>query len=308
MSDKGLLLSLAAAWFALFHFLGNSTFGYVDSPSLFGWLWGAYSSSSFPGGPIVKLLNADDGYCVLIPFLVLGLFWSRRQQWLAIHRETWWPGLVGLALATVLHVLGYLVQQPRVSLVAFLGGGYALIALVWGWRFAAGVFFPYVLLVFCVPLGTVSDPITVPLRQVSTDVSVVIVRDVLGIPVIQQGVQISDPRGAYTYEVAAACSGIRSLIALFALATIYGFLTFTRLWKRLLVILLVVPLTLAGNILRLVCIVIASEAFGRSAGEFVHDWFGFVTFGLALLVLFGVGNWLREPASARVPGGLPQAA
>jgi len=306
MPDKGLLLSLAAAWFALFHFLGNSTFGYVDSPSLFGWLWGAYSSSSFPGGPIVKLLNADDGYCVLIPFLVLGLFWSRRQQWLAIRRETWWPGLVGLALATMLHVLGYLVQQPRVSLLAFLGGGYALIALVWGWRFAAGVFFPYVLLVFCVPLGTVSDPITVPLRQVSTDVSVAIVRDVLGIPVIQQGVQISDPRGAYTYEVAAACSGIRSLIALFALATIYGFLTFTRLWKRLLVILLVVPLTLAGNILRLVCIVLASEAFGQRAGEFVHDWFGFVTFGLALLVLFGVGNWLREPASARVPGGLPQ--
>lgn len=308
MPDKGLFLSLLAAWFALFQFLGNSTFGYIDSPSLFGWLWGAYTSSSLPGGPIVKLLNADDGYCLLIPFLVLGLFWSRRREWLAIRRRTWWPGLLGLALATVLHVIGYLVQQPRLSVVAFLGGGYALIALVWGWRFAGGCFFPYVLLVFCLPLGSLSDPLTVPLRQVSADISVLMVRDVLGIPVIQQGVQISDPRGAYNYEVAAACSGIRSLIALFALATIYGFMTFTRSWKRLLVVLLVVPLTLAGNVLRLVCIVVAAEAFGRKAGEFLHDWFGFVTFGLALLVLFGVGNWLRDPARGRVPEGLPQTA
>ncbi len=308
MPDKWLFLGLLAAWVALFQFLGNSTFGYVDSPSLFGWLWMAYSSSPIPGGPIVKLLNADDGYCVLIPFLVLGLFWSRRERWLAVPRRTWWFGVVGLGLATMLHVLGYLVQQPRVSLLAFLAGGYALIGLVWGWRFAQSVFFPYVLLLFCVPLGTVSDPITVPLRQVSTDVSVMVARDLLGIPVIQQGVQISDPRGTYTYEVAAACSGIRSLIALFALATIYSFLTFTRVWKRLFLVLLVVPLTLAGNILRLVCIIVASEAFGQGAGEIVHDWFGFVTFGLALLVLFGVGNWLRDPAPDRVPEGLPQTA
>jgi exosortase/archaeosortase family protein len=51
---------------------------------------------------------------------------------------------------------------------------------------------------------------------------------------------------------------------------------------------------LAGNVARLVCIVVASEAFGRAAGEFVHNWFGFVTFAMALGVMFGLGHWLRD--------------
>ena len=38
LPNKGLFLVLLAAWLALFHFLGNSTFGYVDTPSLLGWM------------------------------------------------------------------------------------------------------------------------------------------------------------------------------------------------------------------------------------------------------------------------------
>src|SRR2546426_200125 len=37
MPDKSIFFVLLAAWFALFHFLGNSTLGYVKTPSLFGW-------------------------------------------------------------------------------------------------------------------------------------------------------------------------------------------------------------------------------------------------------------------------------
>lgn len=303
--DKTVFLVLLGAWLALFHFLGNSTFGYVDTPSLFGWLWGACTATSLPGGTLERLLNADDGYCLLIPFLVLGLFWYRRQELLAVPRRTWWPGLIGLGLALSLHLLGYLVQQPRVSVVALLGGIYALMAAVWGWRFAVASFFPYVLMIFCLPLGSLAEPITVPLRQVSTDISVAIVRGGLGIPVLQEGVQITDPRGSYHYEVAAACSGIRSLIALFALATIYSCVTFRRLWKRGFTVLMVLPLALVGNVLRLVCIIVAAQAFGPAAGEFVHNWFGFITFGLALLALFGLGAWLRDsepaPGTAEVP-------
>jgi len=295
--DKGIFGLLVAGWFLLFHFLGNSTFGYIASPSLFGWLWGVYTTSTVPGGVLTRLMNSEDGYCVLIPFVVLVFYWIRRQDWLGVPRRWWWPGLVFLAMAAGLHILGYLIQQPRVSLVALLGGLYALIALVWGWRFAGAGFFPYVLLGFCVPLGALAEPITIPLRQVSTDIAVAVVRGGLGISVIQQGVQIIDPKGTYLYEVAAACSGIRSLITLFALTTIYGFLTFRRTWKRLLMVLMAFPLALMGNVIRLVCIIVAAEAFGHEAGEFVHNWFGFVTFALALAVMFGLGHWLREPAA-----------
>jgi exosortase len=309
LSDKGMLFGLLAAWLALFHFFGNPTMGYINTPSLFRWLWNVYTASSVGGGVVAKLMDADDGYCVLIPFLVLGLFWSRRKALLEVRRYVWWPGLVLLGAAVLLHVFAFLVQQPLVSMVAMLGGVYVLVALVWGRHFAVASFFPMVLLVFCVPLGSLAEPVTVPLRQVSADISVFTVRNILGIDVIQRGVQIMDSRGHYHYEVAAACSGIRSLITLFALTTIYGFLTFRKPWKRLLIIALTIPLTLLGNVTRLVCIIVASEAFGHGAGEFVHDWFGFITFAMAMGAMFAVGYWLREePLAGASSAGISQPA
>ena len=88
LPDKGLFLVLLAAWLAMFYFVGNSTFGYVDTPSLFHWMYNAYNSQS---------PTADDGHGNLIPFVVLGLFWWKRQELLAQPLKTWWPGLILLS-------------------------------------------------------------------------------------------------------------------------------------------------------------------------------------------------------------------
>ena len=295
--DKALFFAVALTWLAWFHFLGNSTFGYIDTPSLFGWLNTAYNA---PG--------SEDGHGNLIPLLVLGLLWWKRDRLRKVPTAVWWPGLFGLAGAVVLHLLGYIVQQPRVSVVALVLGLYAIVATVWGWRMAREIAFPYALMVFCVPLGALAEPLTVPLRHLSTQITVGVVRHGLGIPILQEGVQLADPRGAYQYEVAAACSGINSLITLLVLTTVYAFVSFSRPWKRGVVVALALPLAVAGNVLRLVTIILASEAFGRRAGEFVHEWFGFVTFALAMGGLLTVGHWLREPADRRGEGLAPEIA
>jgi exosortase len=284
--DKGLFLGLLAAWLLVFHFLGNATYGYIDSASLFSWLKNAYDA---PG--------SDDAHGNLMPFVVLALFWWKREDLARVTPRAWWPGLFGLAGAMGLHVLGFAAQQPQVSVVAMFAGIYALMATVWGWRLAIAAFFPFVMFVFCVPLSGVAEPLTVPLRGVSADVAVFVSRDLLGIPILQVGVQLVDPHGRYTYEVAAACSGMRSVITLLALTTAYGWVNFDAWWKRGFVISLAIPLALMGNVFRLVSIVIAAEAFGQEAGAFVHDWFGFVTFAMALGVLMLVGHWLSEPAA-----------
>jgi len=293
MPDKGMFLGLVAAWLALFVFLGNSTFGYIDSRSLPVWMYKAYNAP-----------NSEDGHGTLIPLVVLGLLYWKRTELLAAPKASWTPALAFLAVATGMHVLGYVIQQPRVSIIALFTGLYALAGLVWGWRFALAIFFPFVLFAFCVPLGSLAEPITIPLRKISTDISVVLVRHALGIPIIREGVQLMDPKGAYTYEVAAACSGIRSLITLLALTTIYGFITFRRSWKRVFMVGMALPLAIMGNVARLVTIIVAAQAFGQKAGEWVHDWFGFVTFAMALAVMLGLGHWLREP-EALAPAAAP---
>ena len=296
MADKPLFLGLLVAWLALFHFLGNSTFGYVASPSVFQWMYVAYT-----------IPNSEDSHGLLIPWVVLALLWWKREELAAVPRASWPAGLILLLGLLGLHVIGYLIQQPRVSIVAMLAGIYVLMAVVWGWRLAWAAAFPFGLMVFCVPVGTLADPLTVPLRQISTDISVFTVKHLLGIPVVQVGVQIIDPKGGYHYEVAAACSGIRSLVTLFALTSIYGFISFRTPWKRALMVFIAAPLALLGNVIRLVGIVIAAEAFGQKAGELVHDWFGFLTFALALAVMIALGNWLREPADSP-PAPQPQPA
>jgi len=295
MPDKGLFFGLLLPWLALFHFWGNSTFGYVASPSLFSWMYTAYNYE-----------GSEDGHGNLVPFVVLGLLWWKRKQLLASPKSVWWPGLICLGLAAVLHVLGYVVQQQRLSIVALFAGVYALVALVWGKSFARASFFPFILFGFCVPLGALAEPVSIPLRQLSTNAAVVLARHFLGIPVVQDGVQIMDPKGAYSYEVAAACSGIHSLVTLLALTTIYGCVSFRTNWRRLVMVGLAFPLAMLNNVARLVSIVMAAEAFGRETGQFVHEWFGFVTFIGALVVMMVVGRWLREPAVC--PGALPAAS
>jgi exosortase len=290
LPDKGLFFALLLGWFGLFQFLGNSTFGYVDTPSLFGWMYNAYSAP-----------NSEDGHGLLIPLVVGALFWWKRKQLLALHKAPWWPGLFLVSLALLLHICGYVVQQPRLSIIALFAGVYALTGLVWGTAWLRASFFPFFLFVFCIPVGSLAESITFPMRLLVTKASVALSQVVLGIDVLRDGSQIFDPLGTFKYDVAPACSGIRSLISLLALTTIYGFLTFEATWKRLLMVVVALPLALVGNIARISAVIMTAEAFGQKAGSRVHDGAGFITFGIAIGCVMALSYWLRE--DRRAPAG-----
>ncbi len=283
LPEKPLFFGSAAMWVALFHFYGNSTFGYVDTPSLFRWLYSNYNG-----------VLTDDGHGNLIPWVVLGLFWWKRAELAAVSKQLWPPALIGVAAALFLHLIGYVGQQTRISTVGFFVGLYFLMGLVWGRAWLKACFFPYVLFVFAVPLGSLAEVITFPMRQLVTILSVGFSHIVLGVDVVRDGTRIFDPRGAYEYDVAPACSGIRSLISLLALTTIYGFVTFKTGWKRGITVLAALPLALIGNTVRIVAVILAAEAFGSKAGMRVHDGAGFITFGIAIGCIMLLGYYLRE--------------
>src|SRR6185436_12799420 len=258
--SKPLFLGLAALWFALFHFLGNSTLGYVDTSSLFGWLKWIYSRST------------DDEHGYLIPFIVAVLFWWKRDELLAVRKEPWWPAIVVVLFALALHALGYVVQQARISVVAFFIGLYGLTGVAWGFRWLRASFFPFFLFAFCLPLsGGPSEKISFPLRLMATKITALFSQTVLAINVYQDGNRIYDPSGAYQYEVAAACSGMRSLTATLAIALIYAFVALKSPLRRAIMIASAVPLAVAANVVRLTTIIVASEAFGHEAGQYVHN-------------------------------------
>ena len=266
LPDKPLFFALFVTWLVFFHFLGNSTLGYIDTHSLYAWMNWTYSTSK------------DDELGYIIPLIVLGLCYWKRDTLLAVPKHNWWPALVLVILALAIHLTGYVIQQARVSIVGFYFGIYSLTGLVWGPGWLKASFFPCLLFAFGVPVGTMAETVTVPLSHIASDITGWICGTLLGIDIIQEGVQISDSQRRYTYAIAAACSGLRSLIVTLAFFTIYGFVAFTKKWKTSLIILSAFPLAVAGNVLRLTLIILAAEMVetakpgdGQAAGNFVHD-------------------------------------
>jgi exosortase len=285
MPGKALFFALLGAWVALFSFLGNPTLGYVDSPSIFGWLEWIYGRSP------------DDDHGRLIPFVVLALFWWKRKELLDIPKSPWWPGLILLVMALGLHVVGYTIQQPQVCLVAFFAGIYALMGLTWGFGWLKASFFPCFLFAFCVPTANVLVPVAFPLRMAATKITAALCSGVLGIDVIQSGTKILDAMGQYQYEVAAACSGIRSLTATTAIALIYAFVAFKKPWQRAVMIASAMPLAVVSNVFRLSSIIVAAEAFGQKAGNWVHNssWVSLLPYIPAIGGMFVIGHLLARP-------------
>jgi exosortase len=287
MPNKGLFLVLLAAWLALFQFLGNSILGYIHTPSLFSWLYEAYNSPN-PAN--------DDGHGDFIPFLVVGLLWWKRKELLAQPLDIWWLGLLLFVLAMGLHILGYVLQQPRISVVALFAGIYGLTGLAWGREWLKKSFFPFFLFVFSIPLGDQAKLITFPLRLLVCQLVEAVSHWILGIDVMRIGTQLIDPSGTYQYDVQAACSGMRSFVAIFLLSTAYGFLAFRSPWKRILLMALAFPFAVLGNLLRMLLIIVAAELGGQGAGNYVHEStvISLIPYFPAFVGVFWVGAWMEK--------------
>ena len=281
LPDKKLFIAMLLAWLALFHFLGNSALGFIKTQSLFGWLWFVWETS------------ADDQYGMLVPFVVAYLFWDRRAEFLAVPKRNWWPALTLVVAGLLLHLLGFAVHQTRLSGAGFFLGLFGLTGLVWGWAWLRASFFPFFVFGFCLPLATIIEPLSQPLRG-GVAKSVVALARIGGADVQRVGTQIFDAAHTFNYDIVPACSGIRSVTMMFALTVIYGFMSFQTWWRRGVMLAAAIPLALAGNVIRLTLVIFISELFGQDAGSWVEQKLGFLTFLIALGCVIGLARLLRE--------------
>ncbi|MBI1176037.1 exosortase [bacterium] len=282
LPNKWFFALLSASWVALFHFYGNNTFGYHDTSSMFGWTRYAYS------------MSADDHYCLFIPFVVVALLIWKRNELIGISKSVWGPALLIFLIGVGMHIVGYLVQQVRISLLGFVVGLYGIGGVTFGKEWTKRTFFPMGLLVFMVPLGTLQDVLTLPLRIVVTKIAVSLGNLFLGLGYLANGSQILSPQGTPLFDVAPACSGIRSLVSMLVLAIIYAYTHFTEAWKRSTLIGLAFPLAILGNLTRITLVLIVGRSISIEAGAMVEQKLGFLTFAIALGGLLFVGKKIRE--------------
>ena len=315
----------AAAGFGLFQWFGNSTRGYIHTESLFWW-WGSHWLDP----------NAETQHGWLILGISLWLVWrnlkgaeggarnAERQSRVAdagagsstavsggsgVQLSAFSHQFFGAAAALfgglAAHLLGYVMEQTRISIAGALLFTWGVLVLGGGRSWGRAAAFPVAFLLFALPLN-VLDSVGFYLRLGVTDVAWHIAR-AFGCEVIRNGTQLLSPDGSYQYDVAAACSGVRSLMALSALSLLLGYLSFRSWWARLLVGALSLPYAFVGNVARILAIIVAAEWKGQEAGAVVHEWFGFLIFvivlGLVQLTVIAFERWAPRAAGAPGAGG-----
>jgi len=298
----------AAAGAAVFLFFGNATRGYIDTPSTVAWWvrqWLNPASETEHGWVILALAAWVFARNLRAARLPVPAEAEERGDAVA-------PALAMLA-ALALHAVGFVAQQTRLSILALLLFAWGVLALA-DRRWARAAAFPLGFLTFAIPVN-VLDSLGFWLRLGVIDVSAALAH-AAGLGVGRSGTQLFAPDGRYQYDVAAACSGVRSLMALLALSLLIGYLNFRAWWRRALGLALAVPLTFFGNVVRIVAIVGAAQLGGQRWGERAHDAMGPGVFAIVLGGVWVFSEWQRRrwperaaaSAAADVGGTVPEPA
>ena len=253
----------------------------------------------------------DDNYShgFLVPLIAGYFFW---QRWPDIKDRNVSPnsfGLVVVVLGAAQLLVAWLATEyftMRSSLIVILAG---LVLFWFGRDILKMVALPLGYLIFMVPIPyIIYDMLAFPLKLFVTKVSVEFLRFV-GVIVLREGNIIMFP--TTTLEVADACSGIRSLMSLLALAVAYAFFVQTSNARRLIIIVAAIPVAIATNALRVIVTGILAQWWGAKAAEgFFHEFAGMVVFLLAIILLVMVGALVKgRPGSdgKAVYGDVPPA-
>lgn len=253
------------------------------------WYWETLSA-------MIEIWARSDTYAhaFIVPPIALWLIWRKRDELLALPPSaSGWLALP-LALATFAWLLGQLTAVNALTQFALVVTLILAIMALLGLKISRHIAFPLVFLLFSVPIGDFMMP---KLMDWTAAFTVTALR-ATGIPVYQEGNQFVIPSG--NWSVVEACSGIRYIIASVTVGTLFAYLNFVSLRRRLLFILVSILVPVVANWLRAYMIVMLGHFSGNKLAVGVdHLIYGWVFFGIVIMGMFMIGaRWAEEPDSS----------
>ena len=254
-------------------------------------VWGALFYSSIASTVAIWYRSETFAHCfIILPICIYVI----KQKWPVISKQQCVPNYSILLLMVpvlALWLFGTLAQM----LVIEQGAAFLMLPLmIWavlGNKLARSMAFALIFWMFSVPAGEFLIP---QLQELTADITVWAIQ-LTDIPVYREGLYIAIPSGLF--EVAVACSGIRYLIASFTLGTLFAYLNYQSTKKRIVFILFSLALPLIANGIRAYGIVmIAHLSDMKYATGVDHLIYGWLFFGVVILIMFSIGNIWSEPA------------
>lgn len=227
------------------------------------------------------------GYVVLP--IALWLVWRKRHALMAAEVRPDLRLLILIAASAGLWMVARLMNINVVEQYAYVALLIGAAWLILGHAASRVILFPLFFLLLMVPNGDNFLPL---LMDIATDITVFTLR-LWGLPVYREGTFFSIPGS--DWSVVEGCSGIRYIISSVTLGMLYAYLTYRTLWKRIAFTVAAFVVPIIANGLRAVLIVlIAHYSDMRMALGVDHFIYGWVWFGIVMLIMFAVGNIWRE--------------
>ncbi|MFH1413965.1 MAG: exosortase/archaeosortase family protein [Candidatus Omnitrophota bacterium] len=223
----------------------------------------------------------------LVPLVTGVLIWLKRDE---LKGKKWEFSRLGLSLI----IISLMIHFLSIMLEVFFVSGFSILMLVFGISlFLFGrnitkkILFPLSFLIFMFPLPLVAiNAISFPMKLFVTRCVVFVLQSALNFPVRNEGFEVFFPNG--TMVVENPCSGLRSLIVMLALGSIFAYLLKEKAIKRIALFLCTIPIALIANISRVLLLSLVLYIYGPETTKgFIHDFSGFLMFAIAF-----VGLWL----------------
>jgi exosortase len=229
--------------------------------------------------------NPDYGHGFLVPLFSGYVFWHQRARWVKSEVKPNNLGFLVMLGGVVLLLGGSLGAElftSRFSLLVLLAG---MVLFLAGWKMLRSVSFPLGFLILMIPIPVIIyNQITFPLQLLASRFATFWL-ELMQVPVLREGNVLILPN--YSLEVVEACSGIRSLMTLITLAIAYGYLVERRRWVLYTLPVLMVPIAIVSNAIRIMGTGFLTYHFGPKAAEgFFHEFSGWIIFLAALVLMF----------------------
>ena len=244
---------------------------------------------------MVAIWARSDTYAhaFIVPPITLWLIWRKRHELARLNPEpTLWLVLPILA-TTIFWLMGELTAVNALTQFALVATLILAIISTLGIAVSRQIAFPLAFLLLSVPVGDFMMP---KLMEWTAWFTVLALR-ASGIPVYQEGLQFVIPSG--NWSVVEACSGIRYIIASVTVGTLFAYLNYVTLRRRLIFIAISFIVPVFANWLRAYMIVMIGHLSGNKLAVGVdHLIYGWVFFGIVIMAMFAIGARWSENAPA----------
>ncbi|MEW6095671.1 MAG: exosortase/archaeosortase family protein [bacterium] len=236
--------------------------------------------------------NSNYTHGFLIPIVSLYLIWKMKGELKEIPVTSSTKGLILLCAGLLLHLVSRCFMVDFASGISLIIVIFGLCLYLLGRRMTQKLIFPIGFLVFMVPLPEVLTlALTFHMKMFATYWATV-VTNFMGIPGVMDGAKIILPNDFL--EIGEPCSGIRSLITLLALGSLFAYLLSISYLKKFILFLSAIPIAILSNIVRIIFLIVVTYVYGQKAAleEPNHTISGLLVFIVALGGLGTVGRVL----------------